>query len=77
MTAAGSSCALTDSTVDADRSASLLRVFDLDRHAPDALNFERPGFGVLHRAAALEARVYAPKDIEGLTHSLDQRLPWK
>src|SRR5277367_1945093 len=47
---------LTDSTVEPDRPAALLRVFDLDRHAPDAHNFDRPGLAVLHRAAALEAR---------------------
>src|SRR6185369_16631001 len=44
---------LADSAVDARGPAALLWVFDLDGHAPDAFNFDRPGFAVLHRTEPL------------------------
>src|SRR5258708_4467529 len=58
---------LADSPVDANGPAALFRIFDLDAHAPDALDFDRPGLAVLHRTKPLvigAAREHVP-DFEG------------
>src|SRR5713226_5785872 len=44
---------LADSPVDANWPAALLRIFDLDGHAPDALDFDRPSLAILHRTESL------------------------
>ena len=39
--------------VNAERPAALLRILDLDRHPPDAIDFDCADFAVLHRAEPL------------------------
>src|SRR5260370_27857182 len=58
---------LADSPVDANGPAALLRIFDLDGHAPDALDFDHTGLAVLHRTEPLmigATREHVP-DFEG------------
>src|SRR5262249_2451670 len=44
---------LAHSAVDTNRPAALLRIFDLDCHAPDTLDFDRSSLAVLHRTQPL------------------------
>ncbi len=42
-----------NAAVNAERPPTLLRIFDLDRHPPDAVDFDRAAFAVLHRTEPL------------------------
>src|SRR5712691_7821884 len=70
-----------DAAVNAERPAALLWIFDLDRHATDAFDFDRRGFTVLHRAqplmigAAGEYVAHLKRgDARGPCHNLTNRM---